>query len=256
MRVLITGAAGRLASEIAEELCRSHELRFVDRLPTPRKNSAIADLAVTFPFRSRWLPVRSKSWKDLFADCDVVLHLAAHAEVSATWESIVRNNIQTAWNVFDAAAEQRVSRVVFASSNWAVRASENEFAGACFPPVGPKLDSQVPARPLTAYGLSKAFGEQLGRMFVEEGRLQSVVSVRIGHYEPTPPSPETLRVRWIGSRDLRSLFKRCVEASFDGYHVVYGVSAQATSPFSLSFTRRLLDWSPQQSSDDPFVKKT
>jgi uronate dehydrogenase len=89
-------------------------------------------------------------------------------------------------------------------------------------------------------------GELTGRMFVDEGRLSSFIAVRIGYFNPKPPKDQLGRTRWIGSADMRSLFRRCVEADLHGFHVVYGVSAQATSPYDLSYTRQILSWEPKQ----------
>ena len=47
-------------------------------------------------------------------------------------------------------------------------------------------------------------------------------------------SDERLRAIWIGVQDLRSLLRRCVESSSEGFHVVYGVSGQPTAPYDLS----------------------
>jgi len=154
------------------------------------------------------------------------------------------NNIQATWNVLEAAANHHVRRVVFASSNWAVRAPELELAPDCYLPKGPKIGSDSAPRPVNAYGMSKAFGEIAGKMFVDQNLLESFVAVRIGHYSPQPFVKGRSRDIWIGAEDLRSLFRRCVEAEFRGYHVVYGVSAQRTSPYDLSYTRSLLQWEP------------
>ena len=59
-------------------------------------------------------------------------------------------------------------------------------------------------------------------MFVDEQKLRSFVAVRIGSYNPVFPDDEELRTRWIGTDDIRSLFRRCIEAEFTGFHVVYG----------------------------------
>jgi hypothetical protein len=88
-------------------------------------------------------------------------------------------------------------------------------------------------------------------MFVDEKKLQSFVAVRIGFYDPTLASEDVnnndeVRTRWIGTGDIRRLIRRCVEAEFGGFHVVYGVSAQPTVPYDLSHTRRLLSWEPRE----------
>jgi hypothetical protein len=104
----------------------------------------------------------------------------------------------------------------------------------------------VDPRPLAPYGLSKAIGEQMGRTLVDEGRLTSFLTVRIGHHEPTPPGDEELRRLWVGTRDLRAMLRRCVEAEVGGYRVLYAVSAQRTNPYDLTDARALLGWSPEQ----------
>jgi nucleoside-diphosphate-sugar epimerase len=209
----------------------------------------IADLSRS-PVVGRWrrrLGLKPLSWSDAFEGAEVVIHLAANIQPLAPWEKMLPDNIQATWNVVEAAAKHRVPRVVFASSNWAVKALERKLAPDCYLPNGPKIGSDAPPNPITAYGLSKALGELAGRMFVDEKKLQSFVAVRIGHYDPTPSADdEELRTRWIGSNDIRSLLRRCVEAEFGGFHVVYGVSAQPTVPYDLSHTRCLLSWQPQQ----------
>ena len=249
MRVIITGAAGRIGSQLVAELSDSHELCLIDRDQTAGGNSIVADLSsrpVTNGWRS-WLKTKSWRWRDAFERARVVVHFAANIEPLAPWERVLPDNIQATWNVLEAAAMHRVPRVVFASSNWAVKALERKLAPACYLPNGPKIGSDASPNPITAYGLSKALGELAGRMFVDEKKLQSFVAVRIGHYNPTPPADdEEIRTRWIGSNDIRSLLRRCVEAELGGFHVVYGVSAQPTVPYDLSHTRCLLSWQPRQ----------
>jgi nucleoside-diphosphate-sugar epimerase len=244
MRVVITGAAGNIGRLVTEELANRHELVLVDRRPTKGRKSIVANLSRS-PERARWRP----RWDRAFEGADVAIHLAA-VLYPRGWRGVLRNNIQATWHVLDAAARHRVSRVVFASSGFAVRAEEADLAPACYEAGGPKVASDVPPRPLHPYGLSKAFGENAGRMLVDEGRLRSFVAVRIGFCPPSgvAPTDEVLRRRWIGHRDTASLMRRCTEADLEGFHVVYGVSAQPDSPYDLSHTRRLLDWQPVETS--------
>ena len=248
MRVVITGAAGNIGSQIVDELSHSHELLLIDRRSIRGRNSLVADLSRQPPKGriARCLSSKSWCWNDAFAGAQAVVHLAADIDPGASWESILPNNIQGTWNVIQAAAEHRVRRVVFASSNWAVKALEQELAPDCYRPDGPKIDSMTPPFPLTAYGLSKACGELAGQMFVDEGNLETFVAVRIGNYQPKPSSDEIVRARWIGVEDIRSLFRRCVEADLKGFHVVYGVSAQTAAPYDLSQTAQTLSWFPRQ----------
>jgi NAD+ dependent glucose-6-phosphate dehydrogenase len=252
MRVVITGAAGRIGAQIVEELSPRHELRLIDISPVEGRNSIIADLS-RYPVLSRWrrwFRLKPFLWTDAFEGAEAVVHLAANIHPLAPWEKVLLHNIQGTWNVITAAAKHRVPRIVFASSNWAVKALERKLAPDCYLPNGPKIGSDASPCPITPYGLSKAFGELVGRMFIDEQKFQSFVAVRIGFYDPILPvkdlNDEELRTRWIGTADIRSLFRRCVEAQIQGFHVVYGVSAQPTAPYDLSHTRHLLSWEPRQ----------
>jgi hypothetical protein len=212
----------------------------------PGQDSILADLGEREAWCS-WKIWRSKhlNWSELFEGVDVVLHLAAEASPRAPWPRLCRDNIEATQRVIDRAAAHHVPRVVFASSNYVVKALEQQWAPACYTPAGPKIDSNCGPRPLTAYGISKAVGEVIGQALVDEKKLDSFVAVRIGAFSPTPPKDPLWRNLWISPRDIRSLLQRCIEAQFSGFHVVYGVSAEPTSPYDLSHTCELLAWHPR-----------
>jgi nucleoside-diphosphate-sugar epimerase len=248
MRVVVTGAAGRIGASVVEELSQSHQLALMDVRPVEGMKAITVDLsrrpAATGLRRWLWPPARP--WRDAFKGAEVVVHLAAAASPRSPWERVLTDNIEATANVLESAAEHGVRRVIFASSNWAVKGTERRLAPACFQPEGPKITSDAPPSPLTPYGLSKAFGELAGRMYVDEGKLESFVAVRIGHFDSALSADESLRGLWIGVEDTKTLFRKCVEAEFTGFHVVYGVSAQAGIPYDLSHTRTLLRWNPRQ----------
>jgi uronate dehydrogenase len=251
MRVVITGAAGRIGVQMVEELSDAYELRLIDRVCLQRRKSVVADLARNHggALTRSWWRFGCTSWIDSFRGADVVLHLAADVRNYAPWDSVYVHNIKATWNVLEAAARFQVPRVIFASSNWAVRSLEQSLAPACYQPNGPKIDSAAPPRPMGPYGISKALGEIAGRMFVDQRQLRSFVAVRIGAYGPEPDeTDERLRAIWVGVQDLRSLLRRCVESSLEGFHVVYGVSGQPTAPYDLSYTCKCLSWQPRQNA--------
>lgn len=238
MRIVITGAAGKIASQLVEELQSSHELCLIDRFPVSHRESIIGDL--------KQASLMNSGWANVFAGADAVFHLAANIQDIASWPEVLGDNIEATWNVLEAAATHHVPRVIFASSNWAVKALERKLAPECYRADGPKIGSDAVPCPINPYGLSKALGETAGRMFVDQGRLTSFVAVRIGYYTAQPEIDPKFSNIWIGAKDLRALLRRCVEASFDGFHVVYGVSAQTSAPYDLSHTERLLSWNPTQ----------
>jgi uronate dehydrogenase len=252
MRVIITGAAGQIGTQVTEELSETHELCLIDRSPVPGQKSTVADLSNGHS-RSRWKPwsetIQRPRWMEAFKGADVVLHLAIDRRDTVPEQQLLFNNMHANLNVIEAATRYRVPRIVFASSNWAVKALERELAPSCYMPDGPKIGSDAPPRPITSYGMSKALGEISGRMAVDTQQLDSFVAVRIGSYEPAPPEDVERQHRWIGTQDMRSLLRRCVESEFKGFHVIYGVSAQRTAPYDSSYTRALLQWEPRQNSN-------
>ena len=242
MRVVITGAAGRIGHHVVDELSASHDLRLLDRSRVPGHRTILADLSRGRP-SGRWdLPWRALDlprWERAFEGAQVIVHLAANPAPVAAWNAVLRQNIRATWNVFDAAARRGVPRVVFASSFAGTLGFRNARE------LGPDtVLATAPPRPRTAYGLSKAWGELAGQMFVDQGRLRSVLVVRIGLFREQMPSDEQARRWWIRPADIRSLLRRCVEAEYDGFHVVNAVSGNADGLIDLSSTRDLLGWQP------------
>lgn len=242
MRIVITGAAGHIGMLAAAELA-SHDLVLVDRHRTRDRRSSAANLSRAPALRSSlpWLP----KWDRRFAGADVVLHLAAvlhpAGEGSGGWRNVRRHNVDATFHVLTAAADHRVPKVIFASSGWAVRGATADVGESA-----QGIGSDSPPRPVSRYGLSKAFGEVAGRMFVDEGRLRTFIAMRIGYSPPHghAPADDWTRDCWIGPRDLARLIRRSVEADLVGFHVVYGVSGVGACPFDLTYTTRILDWTP------------
>jgi nucleoside-diphosphate-sugar epimerase len=184
---------------------------------------------------------RAAKWEKAFAGADVVLHLAADANPRAAVESVMAHNIHATWNVLEGAARHGVPRVVLASScRWVLGLDPD--AATEWDRI--RIASSSPPRPRTPYGLSKAWGELAGRMYAETGRVPTVVAVRIGAFSEREPRDPEVRRLWVRPGDLRAVLRRCVEADFKGFHIVYGVSREAAGLFDLSVTRELLGWEP------------
>ena len=249
MRVVVTGAAGKIGREIADELADSHELTLIDCEPLPGKSSLMMDLS-EYPLRadsqlsSYSSLAEERKWRKAFDGVEVVIHLAEDPEPRTAHQRVLKNNVQATWNVLHAAVHHRVRRVIYASSGWAVKLLEEQLAPACYTESGRKITSEIPPCPKNPYGIGKAFGELTGKCYSDTGQLESFLAVRLGWFDPNCPKDELYNHLKITAKDLRSLFRRCVEVPFTGFHVIYGVSAQKTAPYDLFHTRRLLSWEP------------
>lgn len=239
MRVVVTGAAGVVGREVVAELARDHDLCLIDREPIVGRPALRANLCDDPAIGG------TPEWAKAFSGADVIVHLAVDADCGSDWRHVLHSNIVMCWNVIWTAAEHHVPRVVYASSHWAVRLLEPESGSSLA--TDRRIDAQVTPRPDTPYGAAKVCAEALGRMLVDIGKLQSFLAIRIGSYAPQPPDTEHYRQMGMTGADLRSLFRRSVEAEFTGFHVIYGSSNVQDGPFEMSETCRLLDWTPARS---------
>ena len=195
--VAITGAAGLIGSILSRDLHDEMRLRLFDlRRAAGCELLDLRDLAAV---------------EAAFAGIDSVIHLGA-LSTEAPFEAILESNIRGTYNVFEAARRRGVRRVVFASSN--------HVTGMY--PRSQRIGPDVPLRPDTYYGVSKAFGESLGRLYAEKWNV-STVCIRIGSMLERPADKRQLAT-WLSPRDGVALFRACLRAEV-GYAIVYGVSA-------------------------------
>jgi uronate dehydrogenase len=119
--------------------------------------------------------------------------------------------------------------VVFASSNHAVGFHRRDRM----------IDNTVEPRPDSRYGVSKVFGEALGRMYADKHGM-SVACIRIGSFRPDdrPTVPRHL-FTWISHRDMVQVARRCIDYPDFHFAVVYGVSNNARNRWDNANVRYL-----------------
>jgi NAD+ dependent glucose-6-phosphate dehydrogenase len=235
MRVAITGSDGLLGGVLRSGLSD----RFAPRWLT-RADADLTDLAAL---------------EAALAGADAVVHLAANAEVDASWDELLPANVIGAYHAFEAARRARARRVVFASSNHAMGMymwDDDRFTDAAHPA---QVATDLPVRPDSLYGASKAWGEALGRFYAERHGLE-VVCLRIGavtkddqppeaaaRHEP-PKVAQRVPGMWLSHRDCVSLVEAALTAEV-GFAIVNGVSDNPSRWFTLDEGRRLLGWEPR-----------
>jgi uronate dehydrogenase len=200
--ILVTGAAGRVGAVLRRGLpALGWRLRPLDLAPLPAEPEAVqADVLDPAALAAAMKGVAA------------VVHLAGLPR-EASWGATLTTNIDGTYQVFEAARLAGVRRIVYASSNHAVG----------FTPRQPFAGIDIPPRPDTLNGLSKCFGEALGRLYVDKYGLE-VVCLRIGSCFPVPTTVRQLST-WLSPGDLVRLVHASLTAPGLDYAVVYGISA-------------------------------
>ncbi len=206
-KVLITGSQGRIGTALQARLpALGWHLRTFDRAAGADVLGEVSDPAAL----------------DLaIAGTQAVVHLAGHP-TEAAWPVIREANIEGSVQVFEAARRAGVRRVVYASSVHAAG-----FAPRADQPLAP----DIAPRPDTLYGVSKAFGEALGRYYHDRYGMR-VACLRIGTFGERPPDHKAL-ANWLSPDDCAHLVDRCLRSEQLGYAIIWGVSANRDRWLSL-----------------------
>lgn len=218
-KILLTGACGAIATAIRPALrARYSEVRLLDmrHLSDPQAGEMpiVADIGDKVALGAA------------AAGVDSIVHLAGIAQ-DETWPALRNANIDGTLNVFEVARVQGVRRVVFASSHHVIGFTE---LGAYVP-----IDAEL--RPSGLYGVTKAFGEALGRLYAMKHGIE-VVCLRIAAFQPQPRDHRQLMI-WISPRDMAQLVLRSIEAGPIRFLTVFGVSANSRNPYDKAGWDRL-----------------
>lgn len=220
LKLLVTGlngVVGQALRPVLEERCELSALSRggVDGLPEDRVFKAnIADIDAIRP---------------AFEGIDVVLNLAADGGQSspdgmdAPWDSMLHNNIIGAYNVCECALQAGVSRVILTSSGATANGYELHEP---YMSLVSKEDVELPEswemvnefsepKPITLYGVTKLFGEDLGRYYALTTPM-SVINLRVSNCTPIDaPQPGRSQANWSSYRDLQQLTVKIIEAPAD-----------------------------------------
>lgn len=227
-RLLVTGAAGGVGQAIRPYLKQlAHKVRLSDIVDPG--NAAEHEEIVTCDLAN------AHDVHELVNGCDGVIHLGG-VSVEKPWEQILQSNIVGAYNLYEAARHLGRPRIVFASSNHTIG----------FYPRTVQLDTEVPRRPDSLYGLSKCFGEDLASLYYHKFQIETL-SVRIGSCFPKPADTRMMAT-WMSVEDFVRLLVRAFVTPKLGCTVIYGVSANSEIWWD-NRKSAFLGWAPQDSSE-------
>ena len=225
--ILITGAAGDVGAHLRRELAGKYSLVLSDIKPIKAllngESAVRGDLA------------KLADMLRITRGVDAIVHLGGFA-VEGPWESILRANIIGCYNLFEAARRNGVKRVLFASSNHATGFYQRDE----------KIDHRVYPKPDSRYGVSKAFGEQIGSLYADKYGME-VFCMRIGNVTVAPPDKRRLS-NWISPRDFARLVSVGIENPNISFEIVYGVSDNRRSWYDNANAFRL-GYQPQDDAE-------
>jgi nucleoside-diphosphate-sugar epimerase len=276
-KVLMTGASGYVASLMREQMADRYELVMADVTGKGRDGKAVPGIHI-----ADFLDADRSKYQALFKGVDTVIHLSYKRSSSGGVSgdevphidrfAVENENVVMANNVYRAAYDAGVRRMVVASSNHAADWYEHALIHR------QKKDIVQPWEyPVSDnfYGWAKAAYELLAWPYAcgKFGRKLEFVQVRIGYptevnaeaFMSQPDgmgpagSPAANLKRHLGAhfsaRDLRQLFTKAIEtgdisdANGVPYLIVYGISGNTRRFWSLETARDRLGYEPEDDSE-------
>ncbi len=231
-RVLLTGAAGEIGTVLRPALRpTAHRLRLLDRVPVvaPVANEEAVEGDIT----------SADAMMAAMKDVDCIVHLAGIPREGAPPEDIFHTNVLGCHVVYEAARQNGVRRMIFASSNHVIG----------FYRADTDVGVNEPPRPDGYYGVSKVFGEAMGRLCADKFGME-VACLRIGSFRSRPEDARQLGT-WISHGDMARLARCCVEAPAFHYLVLYGLSANRRARWGDDHAARThIGYQPQDNAED------
>jgi len=273
MRVLMTGVYGRCGTAIIDHLHDrpEYDWTYYNRSDRPDDH----------PYGGYDTVVGNVTDYDALRDAvegqDALVHLAAYPYTDGSWEDISDPNLKGMHNAMRAASEAGVESVVFGSTNHVMGQYETENAPEIYRGGhGMALDHTDPVRPDSYYGASKAFGEALGRQYIETEEFPErfyalrICSVRMPEYDHPYGDAERaveegefergsdeydeqvarMKAMWQSRRDFAHLVDCCLQDDSVEYGVFNGVSDNERRWYSIENARATLGYRPRDDAEE------
>lgn len=245
MKILITGASGRLGPFVIRELAEKHELVLMSR---QKPAEAFSHLP--------WIQGDLSNFEDCrraVEGVQVIQHLGAQpwpvdhpqlrsraGEQGIPFDATFKTNMLGTYYLMQAASEAGVQTVVMAGSNCALghgyRISDTPFPLQALP-----IDETHPCYPEDSYSYSKRAGEDLLASFTRAFGIRTYVTRISGICPPERRQQMADNVKpaegwnpwmwcWVGSEDVAGAHRLLMEAADElPPHEVYYLNADDTS---------------------------
>jgi nucleoside-diphosphate-sugar epimerase len=245
-KILITGMSGLIGGAVRRQLAGRYDLTALNRRDVPGVRTIQADIA------------DFAAMQPAFAGQDVVVHLAAVVNLNAGWEDILQANVVGTYNVFEAARQAGVKRVIFASSGTVIGGYGRQFPYNALldgryaeaPQPWPMITHAMPTHPASLYGCSKVWGEALAQHFADTTEM-SVICLRFGVVNQAD-RPTDIRhfPIWCSQRDGAQMVERCIEAPADLKSDIFFVTSNNQWGYrDLTHGREVVGYVPQDAAE-------
>lgn len=232
-RILITGAAGSLGSELRKGLVPlANTLRLADRVACEdlqdHEEGLVFDLA------------DEAAVMEATKDVDAIVHFGG-ASRERPWDDILNSTIRGTYHIYEAARKNGVKRIVFASSVHAIGYYRLED----------HIKGDAAGRPDSLYGVSKVFVEGLASLYWDKFGIETCC-VRIFSSFPEPADRRMLW-SWLSFDDCVRLVSSALTAPYLGFTLTVGMSDNRVKPVDNSPAGHL-GYVPQDSAE-PYREK-
>ncbi|MBI4921410.1 MAG: NAD(P)-dependent oxidoreductase [Devosia nanyangense] len=247
-KVLITGASGLIGSLVIRDLSNKYEFSGLSRRVVPDIKHTQAEIGDPVAIR--------KACEGM----DMVLHLAAETQDYDDWDKVMSNTIGGTLNMYRAAQEAGVKRVVFMSTGstmcgyeWYEGSPYGKLAAnelQALPPGEKMITYLDPPRPDSFYGVGKLFGENTGRLFSDRYGM-SVICIRLGAVLQSD-RPEIVRhfPGYLAQADAVQMVDKCLGAPDSiRFDIFDAISDNSRRWRDTSHAKEVLGWRPTGSSD-------
>ncbi len=250
-KVLVTGLSGVVGKAMRPALEERYEISSLSR-------SGVDDLPPERNFIGNVADI--DSLRPAFEGSDTIVNLAAAGGqgdpdgMDGSWETMLKYNIVGCYNVLEVAKQAGVRRVILASSGATANGYEWEEP---YKTLVSKDDVPMPEswemvsetsepKPIHLYGVTKLFGEDLGRLYAATTDL-SVINLRISNTTPIDsPQPGRGMANWQSYRDLQQLTLKIIEAPDDLKFDVFWATSDNKRKFrDNAHAREVLGYAPQ-----------
>ncbi len=229
----MTGAAGNIGSYFVKESGDRYDLRlFVHTLDERAKALSQFGEVINGDLSD------AETARKACVGMDVVLHLAGVPDAFAKWDALLPANIHATHHLFTAAAEEGCKKIIFASSIHAVSGY----------PAGVQVKTTDPVNPGDLYGVTKCFGEAIGRYLSTQKGI-AFLALRIGAFQPSDAPAKGGSMAnadgFVSRRDLQQLIELCLDDQKLQFAIFQALSGNTFNRMDISDATELLGYTPK-----------